>query len=154
MARGTIKSSRRKLTNSDGSRPGAAKALSRHNLVRSIGGWVKRQAMCVVPVVVIASGNSTTGALLPPDRPVLNIGRAAVNPVDVVCTTIASQGTNKGTATAGVVGAKVLQDICLARARPRVYSEVAIATRVKGAREGNSAVNQVNMNTHELGRCR
>lgn len=94
--------------------------------------------MRVVPIVVIASSNSTAGALFPPDGPVLNIRSTAIDPVDIICATVARQAANMRTAAARVIRPKVLQDICLANTRPGVYSEVAVTARVKGTGEGNS----------------
>jgi hypothetical protein len=102
--------------------------------------------MRIVPIVVIASRNSAAGALFPPDGPVLNIRSTAVDPVDIICATVARQAANKRTAAARVIRPKVLQDICLANTRPGVYSEVAVGARVKGTGEGNSPLDHVNKN--------
>lgn len=70
--------------------------------------------MSVVPVVVITSSNSTASTLLLADRLVLNVCSAAVDLVDIVGATIASESTNMYTTVAKVIRTEVLQHICLA----------------------------------------
>jgi hypothetical protein len=69
------------------------------------------QTVSSVSIVMVGGGDSTAGALLLADRPVLNVVISAVDRADLVAASVTSDGTDVLALAAGVVGAVVLQDL-------------------------------------------
>lgn len=90
---------------------------------------------------MVLCGNHASAALLLADGPELHVVVAAVDAVDVVGPAVAGECAFVLAARpARVVGAEVLEDICLAPSGPGVYREIAVASGVEGALELDGAV--------------
>ena len=66
---------------------------------------------------MIGGGDGAAGALVLPDRPVLDVVVSAIDRADLVTASIAGDGSNFLTLAAGVVGSIVLENLLHCQAR-------------------------------------